>query len=213
MTSKKGTARKEEIIRTAGEIFAQKGIRDTSVNDIVGRMNIAKGTFYHYFSSKEELATLFVDRLCSRHLEEIRTIIEQDGLPFFVRLRECLLKFFGMASSPPLSSGFDFPNPELMREDWVDRFVQRMAELLGAFMWKGKQLGFVGVKDPYTITMIVSVGVQGLWRKRLAEREPVTRQEFSLLLSAVEEMFHLPAYSLSEETDPGCPSLYREATS
>ena len=47
--------RKNEIIDTASHIFAQKGYDKTSVNDILNAIGIAKGTFYHYFKSKEEV--------------------------------------------------------------------------------------------------------------------------------------------------------------
>lgn len=51
----KGMRRREEIIRTAREIFSQKGFSETRVTDITGKAGIAKGTLYLYFRSKEEL--------------------------------------------------------------------------------------------------------------------------------------------------------------
>lgn len=51
----KGMRRREEIIRTAREIFSQKGFSETRVTDITERAGIAKGTLYLYFRSKEEL--------------------------------------------------------------------------------------------------------------------------------------------------------------
>ena len=47
--------RKNEIIDTAARIFGQKGYDKSSVNDILNTIGIAKGTFYHYFKSKEEV--------------------------------------------------------------------------------------------------------------------------------------------------------------
>lgn len=51
----KGMRRREEIIRTAREIFSQKGFSETRVTDITEKAGIAKGTLYLYFRSKEEL--------------------------------------------------------------------------------------------------------------------------------------------------------------
>ena len=45
--------RRNEIITTAEEFFLTKGFNKTTVNDILKRIGIAKGTFYHYFVSKE----------------------------------------------------------------------------------------------------------------------------------------------------------------
>ena len=45
--------RKNEILDTAEILFEEKGYDKCSVNDILNRIGIAKGTFYHYFKSKE----------------------------------------------------------------------------------------------------------------------------------------------------------------
>lgn len=52
---KEADERREEIVNEAVRLFAEKGFRNTSVNDILAAVNIAKGTFYYYFKSKEEL--------------------------------------------------------------------------------------------------------------------------------------------------------------
>lgn len=52
---KEADERREEIVNEACAGIRGKGISDTSVNDILAAVNIAKGTFYYYFKSKEEL--------------------------------------------------------------------------------------------------------------------------------------------------------------
>lgn len=46
--------RREEIMRRSAEVFAEKGYRPSSINDIIERAGIARGTFYLYFPSKRE---------------------------------------------------------------------------------------------------------------------------------------------------------------
>lgn len=46
----------KEKIRDAGiQLFDENGFKSTSINDIVDFIGVTKGTFYYYFSSKEEL--------------------------------------------------------------------------------------------------------------------------------------------------------------
>ncbi|MDT0306689.1 ScbR family autoregulator-binding transcription factor [Streptomyces sp. DSM 44917] len=45
-----------EILRAAGELFAQHGYHATSVQDVADRTGMTKGAVYFHFSSKEELA-------------------------------------------------------------------------------------------------------------------------------------------------------------
>lgn len=47
--------KKTEIIEASIELFAKKGFHTTSVQEIVNKANVAKGSFYTYFQSKNEL--------------------------------------------------------------------------------------------------------------------------------------------------------------
>ncbi|NJE84869.1 TetR/AcrR family transcriptional regulator [Thermococcus sp. CX2] len=46
---------RERILKAAEELFAEKGYDKTTVDEIVEKAGVAKGTFYNYFKSKEEL--------------------------------------------------------------------------------------------------------------------------------------------------------------
>ncbi|MBD8070903.1 TetR/AcrR family transcriptional regulator [Bacillus sp. PS06] len=47
--------RKQHVIQKAHQLFVEKGFQSTSIQDILDYSGIAKGTFYNYFSSKNEL--------------------------------------------------------------------------------------------------------------------------------------------------------------
>jgi AcrR family transcriptional regulator len=47
--------RREQVLRSAMEVFAQKGYHATSVGDIIERAHIARGTFYLYFENKRQI--------------------------------------------------------------------------------------------------------------------------------------------------------------
>lgn len=46
--------RKQQVLITAKRIFVEKGFAPTSVQEILDEAKISKGTFYNYFSSKNE---------------------------------------------------------------------------------------------------------------------------------------------------------------
>lgn len=52
---KDGEVRKKEILVAARVLFIKKGYDHTSINDILKVVDIAKGTFYYYFTSKEKV--------------------------------------------------------------------------------------------------------------------------------------------------------------
>jgi AcrR family transcriptional regulator len=53
--SSKGAETKAKIIRTAADLFHERGVGSTSPDDIIEASKTGKGQFYHYFKSKERL--------------------------------------------------------------------------------------------------------------------------------------------------------------
>lgn len=53
--SKYNEERKSEFIEAAEKLFQENGIVDTTVNSIVKELDVAKGLFYYYFDSKDDV--------------------------------------------------------------------------------------------------------------------------------------------------------------
>jgi AcrR family transcriptional regulator len=51
---------REAILAAARRVFAEQGYEAASVRDIIRRTDLASGTFYNYFRSKEEIARAMV---------------------------------------------------------------------------------------------------------------------------------------------------------
>jgi len=62
-TSKKRDVRLNEILDAAELLFIAKGYEQTTINDILAKVGIGKGTFYHYFKSKEEVMDAVIERM------------------------------------------------------------------------------------------------------------------------------------------------------
>ena len=66
--------RREELIDIAEELFLKNGYEETPISEIVEKAQIARGTFYYYFPSKEEL----LDAVMVRYLDGfVRSFKEQ----------------------------------------------------------------------------------------------------------------------------------------
>ena len=68
--------KKNRLLETAFRLFTDKGIKDTSIQDIVDNANVAKGTFYLYFKDKYEIRDILIakksHKLFSEALQELR---------------------------------------------------------------------------------------------------------------------------------------------
>ena len=67
---KKPDERRKEIIQAARELFQEKTYEKMTMQELMKKLNIAKGTIYHYFSSKEDLLESVVEDLIRKSLNE-----------------------------------------------------------------------------------------------------------------------------------------------
>ncbi len=62
------TNRKEELLEIAYKLFITKGYDNTSVDEIISEANIAKGTYYYYFTSKEEMLDQVINNIIEKEI-------------------------------------------------------------------------------------------------------------------------------------------------
>ena len=80
--------RKNELLDAAQEIFLTKGYKQTSVESIIKKVGVAKGTFYYYFKSKEDLLDKLVKRMTSKIKAKIEKIVEKKNLDAISKLEK-----------------------------------------------------------------------------------------------------------------------------
>lgn len=78
--SKKPEERRAELLDTAEELFHTVGYNITTVSDIVKNLNVAQGTFYYYFKSKEDILIAIFDRHLQRNLELFQDVLNKSNL-------------------------------------------------------------------------------------------------------------------------------------
>lgn len=83
--------RKNEIIDTAAALFIDKGYDQCSVNDILNSIGIAKGTFYHYFKSKEDVLDAAVNKMSVQIFTHVQEIAAKKEIPPLDRIIQVLL--------------------------------------------------------------------------------------------------------------------------
>jgi len=65
--------KQEKILRAAVCEFAENGYQRASINSIVGKLNIAKGSLYQYFANKEALFLHVFDHFTRQVKEEVKS--------------------------------------------------------------------------------------------------------------------------------------------
>lgn len=72
--------KKNHVIQVAKQLFQEKGVSDYSVQDIIERSAISKGTFYNYFSSKNEFFIAYLEAAKEEELRRREALIEGESV-------------------------------------------------------------------------------------------------------------------------------------
>ncbi len=70
--TKKADVRRQEIVDAARHLFQTAGYEQTTMQDVMERLNIAKGTIYHYFVSKEALLEAVVESIVDETIGQMQ---------------------------------------------------------------------------------------------------------------------------------------------
>jgi AcrR family transcriptional regulator len=64
----RGRASRERIVERAAELFAERGVAGTSLDDVLTAAGAGKSQLYHYFSGRDELVAAAVGLRCTQVL-------------------------------------------------------------------------------------------------------------------------------------------------
>jgi AcrR family transcriptional regulator len=89
--TRRGRASRERIVERAAELFAERGIAATTVDEVLAAAGAGKGQFYHYFSSRDELAAAAVGYRCAQVVAGLAEAL--GGVSSLAGLEEALAGF------------------------------------------------------------------------------------------------------------------------
>jgi len=69
------------VVRLAGELFAQKGFRATTVREIADAAGILSGSLYHHFDSKESIGDEILSSFINDVLADYRAAVSSAASP------------------------------------------------------------------------------------------------------------------------------------
>lgn len=159
LTLKEKQRREREalILKVAEEVLAEKGYRDTSVDEIAARVGIAKGTVYLHFASKEELVVALFERdmqnflqVVARHVASTASAHDKMEAILHVMYGELFSKriqlLYSIYQSPELRKNFG--EKGCMRALW-EEFAAHITSLLE----EGKAAGEFDVTLPTPVML------------------------------------------------------------
>ena len=88
---KEATERRNEILDVAERLFCTQGYDNTSTNDILAEIGIARGTLYYHFRNKEDILDAMIDRILDEIIRKAENIALNESMPVLERLTKTVL--------------------------------------------------------------------------------------------------------------------------
>jgi AcrR family transcriptional regulator len=85
---------REKLLAAARKVFAEKGLGAATARDIVRETDLATGTFYNYFDSKEELFMALVEELAHKARAAVRAQRREPGRTVEQRVEAAYRAYF-----------------------------------------------------------------------------------------------------------------------
>ncbi|MGC8677431.1 MAG: TetR/AcrR family transcriptional regulator [Hydrogenobaculum sp.] len=152
---RKALETKLAIVEAGIKLFYEKGFTKTKISDITEKANVAHGTFYVYFKSKEDF---FISILTMSRKELLENADEAIKLASEGKIEEAKKRFFieGFSKMIQKSKLFGVLLFEGMCTD--DRFKQFYKEGRFIFLDKMKKiLNLCGIKEDYKAHMLLGL--------------------------------------------------------
>ncbi len=163
MARRNRDARYADLISAAMATFAERGVRNTLVSDIVKAAGVAQGTFYLYFKTKDDIVLAVVDSIVDRLQANLERAVAEGGSAV-ERLQRLCDMLGGLTDKPGTTEIVDFMHlaeNRPLHDRLVAALAPKLVELMEGVVRQGVAEGTFDVPDPRAAAWFVLAGLQG----------------------------------------------------
>ena len=157
--------RRAQLVAVAIEAFARQGVAATSVADIVRAAGVAQGTFYLYFTSKDDVILAVVAGVAETMLTSLQGRLDTAEMPAKDRLRAFGRLLADLARDGELSDVTDFihrAENRTLHDRFAEHLLPRLLPLMEQLVADGVTDGSCLVADPRAAAWLVLGGLQSV---------------------------------------------------
>jgi TetR/AcrR family transcriptional repressor of nem operon len=130
-----GRDTKTDIIRAGMGMIARKGFNSSGLDAILRKAGVPKGSFYHYFQSKQDFGLEVIDHFAADIDRIFQSYLTDDSLPPLTRFRNCIDNLISRFENNNCSIGCLAAN---LGQELADRSEEFRIRLAGIFQsWIG----------------------------------------------------------------------------
>ncbi|MBW8348768.1 TetR/AcrR family transcriptional regulator [Bacillus sp. IITD106] len=180
--------RRNEILDVAEMLFTTKGYSKTTINDILKEVGIAKGTFYYYFQSKEEVMDAIVMRFVEAGVNAAKKIALDSNLSASEKLFKIIMaqKPNGDGKEKMIEELHQVDNAEMHQKSLVETILH-LTPVLTEVIEQGIEEGKFNTPYPKETVEFLLVASQFLLDEGIFNWEPQELMEKAVALVHIME--------------------------
>ena len=184
---------KAEIISRGTEMISLRGYNATGIDALLKKTGVPKGSFYHYFGSKEDFGLAVIDRFAERYDQRLDTFLSDEEVSPINRIRNYLESGLSRLEQNQCSKGCLIGNMGQELADQNERFRARLDEIflswkdrLAACVQEAQRAGELARDlDPGVIAGFILSGWEGAVLRAKVMRSPQPLRDFIETLFAL----------------------------
>jgi TetR/AcrR family transcriptional regulator, transcriptional repressor for nem operon len=183
---------RSEIIRIGTDFISRQGFNATGIDAVLREAKIPKGSFYHYFKSKEDFGLAVIDHFAERYDQRLDTFLSDEEVTPLNRIRNYLESGLMRLEQNLCSKGCLIGNLGQELADSNERFRSRLDEIFNS--WKDRfadclrdaqEAGELsGDVDPGVMACFILSGWEGAILRAKVMKSPQPIRDFIEILFA-----------------------------
>ncbi|MFC5990762.1 TetR/AcrR family transcriptional regulator [Limoniibacter endophyticus] len=167
--------RRDDLMNAAQRMFIEHGVNHTTVDQITNAAKVAKGTFYIYFNSKEDIHAALASRFVEDYVRKVRAEINNESEDDFAgRLAAWVgASVDGYLNDPPLVDMLFHKHPQIPNGNLTSKIVSPLEELLSS----GQQSGAWSIRSPRFVAVYLYSALHGVIDDLIFSSNPITKRK------------------------------------
>ncbi|GAF63393.1 putative transcriptional regulator [Bacillus sp. TS-2] len=179
--------RKKEIMDAAELLFVTKGYTQTTVNNILQEVGIAKGTFYHHFQSKEEVMDAIVNRFIKHAVDSAQNIANTHDLSAPEKLLYIFMPNQENQHKKEVAEQFHTVNNAEMHQKSIVETIIQLTPIITTIIEQGIKEGHFSTPFPKETVEFLLVSSQFLFDEGIFEWTPEEQMNKAIAFSHIIE--------------------------
>lgn len=185
--------RRNEILDAAERLFNEKGYDRCTINDILEAVGIARGTFYYYFESKEEVLDAIVSRINDMVINRANEILNLNFTPDEKLMRTFAAIRLSDKVDDAMLDNIHRPENALLHQKTWSQIVEALSPVLQKIVEEGIQKKIWSCKYPLQYMQIILVSSLILTDEGIFNTDEDSENKImAALVSLLEKMLEVP---------------------